>query len=390
VQDLRPLRKSSALFANKNKTPAQAKAAGGPSAFSLSFQGRFFRLSLREQMLFAKRLSFMVRAGAPLIDGLSIMQKQARTRGSRAIYNQLIKDVENGQYLHTSLGRTKRLFGDFGISVIRVGEMSGTLSENLAYLAEELEKRTALRKKVLGALLYPAFITVATLGVSTLLTAYIFPKIMPIFQSLNVDLPLTTRVLIAVSVYLHSYGLYTLFALIVGGIGAAVLYQRTEGFRYAVDRTLLALPIAGTLIRSYNMTNFARMLGILLKSGMTSIEALEVIVGGTVNRVYRADYRRIGELVLHGKRISTHLEAHSRYYPPTLAHMIAIGETTGNLPETLLTLADMYEKEVDDLTRNLSSLIEPILMIVMGVLVGLIAVSVITPIYGITQHLSPR
>ena len=380
------MKKSSALFANKtNKIPGKPKAA--QTQKSAPVGGRFFRMSLRDQMLFAKRLSFMVRAGAPLIEGLIIMHKQARTRGSRAVYTHLIKDIENGQYLHASLGRSKRLFGDFGISVIRVGEMSGTLSENLAYLAEELEKRTALRKKVLSALLYPAFITVATLGVSTLLTAYIFPKIMPIFQSLNVDLPLSTRALVAISVYLHSYGLYTLLALIIGGIGTMVLYHRTEKFRYMVDRTILFLPIAGTIMRSYNVTNFSRMLGILLKSGMTSIEALEVIVGGTTNRVYRTDYHRINDLVIQGKRISTHLEANPRYYPPTLAHMIAIGEMTGNLPETLLTLADMYEKEVDDLTRNLSSLIEPILMVVMGILVGLIAVSVITPIYGITQHL---
>jgi type IV pilus assembly protein PilC len=350
----------------------------------------FMRFSIKEQTLFAKRLSFLVKAGVPLIEGLHLIRKQTKSKAKGKVYDAVIKDIANGQFLATSLGKFKNLFGEFTINLIRIGERSGILSQNLNYLAEELTKKHALKRKVIGALIYPIFITVATLGVTGMLTVFIFPKIMPIFISLHVDLPLTTRVLLAISNYLQAWGLLTLALSIVFLIAVLIVRARVERVRYFGDYALLHLPIAGSIARSYNIANFSRTLGLLLKSGIHIGEALSITGDTTPNLVYRAAYMRLAASVTKGEQVSRGLEREQNLFPDMLSHMVSIGESTGNLITTLIYLSELYEGEVEEQTKTLSSSIEPVLMIVMGLLVGTIAVSVITPIYDITQHLQPK
>ena len=348
------------------------------------------RFSVKEQTLFAKRLSFLVKAGVPILECLHLIRKQTRSRAKGRIFEQVIKDVSNGQYLASSLQKHGRFFGGFAINLIRVGETSGVLSQNLAYLADELHKKHALRRKVVGALVYPIFITVATLGLTTILTAYIFPKLMPIFGSLGVNLPLTTRILISVSAYLREWGILTLILFIVFLVGVFALRANIKTVRYYLDYFILRIPIAGSIAVTYNLTNFTRTLGLMLRSGVPLTEALAITAETTPNLVYRAAYVRMARGVTKGEQISRTLEREPKLFPDVLTHLVAIGEKTGNLSTTLTYLAELYEAEVEEKTKNLSSSIEPVLMITMGVIVGLIAVSVITPIYEITQHLSPR
>lgn len=350
----------------------------------------FLRFSIKEQTLFAKRLSFLVKAGVPLIESLHLIRKQTKSKAKGRVYDVVIKDIANGQFLATSLGRFSRLFGDFTINLIRVGERSGVLSQNLNYLADELAKKHALRRKVVGALIYPIFITIATLGVTSLLTVFIFPKIMPIFISLHVELPLTTRVLLAVSNYLQAWGIFTVALFVLLVVAFLILRAQVERVRYWSDYMLLHIPLAGTIARSYNLTNFCRTLGLLLKSGIHVAEAIEITADTTCNLVYRNAYAQVAESVVKGEQISRGLEREKTLFPDMLVHMISIGESTGNLIATLVYLSELYEEEVEEHTKNLSGSIEPVLMIVMGLLVGLIAVSVITPIYDITQHLQPK
>ena len=350
----------------------------------------FTRFSVKEQTLFAKRLSFLIKANVPILECLHLIRKQTKSKGKRKVFDSVIADVSNGQYLAGSLGKFGGLFGEFTINLIRVGEQSGILSQNLAYLADELSKKQALQRKVVGALVYPVFITVATLGVTGMITAFIFPKLMPIFTSLHVDLPLTTRVLIGVSVFLREWGIVMVVALVALIAGTLFVRSRFERVRLWGDIALLYIPLVSSITRSYNLANFTRTLGLLLKSGVHLTEAMDIVAQTTKNRLYRLAYQRITRNVIKGEPISRTLESLPRLFPDMLTHMIAIGETTGNLSATLVYLSELYEAEVDELTKNLSSSIEPVLMIVMGVLVGLIAVSVITPIYAITQHLQPK
>ena len=367
------------------------KLKGGVARSRVSLKKlSFVSFSMREQTLFAKRMSFLIKAGVPLVECLNLIRSQTKSDSKKRVFDAVITDVSSGQYLSSSLGKFPRFFGDFSISLIRVGEKSGILSQNLVYLADELQKTSELKRKVVGTLIYPIFITVATLGVTGVLTVYIFPKLMPIFTSLHVDLPLTTRALIALSAYLSEWGILTVLGAIALGLAFYAAHRMYERVRLGTDHVLLHIPFVSNVTRAYNLTNFCRTLGLLLKSGITLTEAITITAETTTNLVYRNACSHLGSRVMQGEPLSRGLAQHPELYPDILVHMIAVGEKTGNLSTTLTYLGELYENEVNELTRGLSNSIEPILMIVMGLLVGLIAVSVITPIYQITQHLQPK
>ncbi len=372
------------------KPVSKKKRKHGAFSFSSLASFSYVRFSVKEQTLFAKRMSFLVKAGVPLLECLHLIRQQTRSRGKVRVFDRIIKDVESGQFLSTSLRRFGSLFGDFAINIIQVGESGGILSQNLSYLADELHKRYLLRKKVLGALVYPVFITFATLGITGLLTVFIFPKILPIFSSLNVTLPWTTRALITISNFLRVDGLYLILGLVVFFVAFFIARRKIPALRFWTDRLTIAIPFSGSISRNYNLSNFCRTLGLLLRSGMHLSESIAITAETTNNRVYRREFAHIADAVTVGGTMSAELNKNHRLFPDVLPHMIMIGENTGNLSNTLIYLSELYETEVDELTKNLSSSIEPVLMIVMGLLVGIIAVSVIMPIYEITQHLQPR
>ena len=189
------------------------------------FKNLFTKLSLKDQVLFTKRLAFLIRADVPILESLKMMQRQTRSRARAKILDKVVEDVSNGQYLSASLSRYNNTFGEFAINIIKVGEEGGILDKNLEYLAEELKKRHELKKKVIGAMIYPIFITVATLGITGIITTYVFPKIMPIFNSLGANLPPTTRLLIAMSNFLVHYGIFVIFGVIAAGILLILAYK---------------------------------------------------------------------------------------------------------------------------------------------------------------------
>lgn len=351
---------------------------------------RSARFSLKDQVYLAKRLSYLITAGVSVVESLHILRDQAETKVQKRVLEKIAGDVAAGQALSRSFAKFPNLFGEFGVHIIKIGESSGTLAQNLAYLADELTKSYTLRRKVIGTLVYPAFITVATLGITALLTVYIFPKIMPIFTSLHVPLPFTTRALIWLSAFLRGWGILVIvvFAGIVTGF--ILLRAREERLRFWSDWLLIRLPVASHLVRAYNLATFCRTLALLLKSGVRLSDAMHTVADTTKNAVYEEAYLAIAKAAIAGEPISRGLKSRPDLFPPMLSHMLVIGETTGNLTNTLEYLAELYEGEVDELAQGLSSAIEPVLMVVMGLVVGLIAVSVITPIYEITQHLTPN
>lgn len=346
------------------------------------------RFGTQEQAIFAKRLGMILRSGMPIMQGLRMLGQQKQSDSATYIYGELIKDVENGQSLSSGLEKFQKIFGEFCVNIVRVGESSGTLHENLDYLAQELKKKTALRKKVLGALVYPAVVVVATVGISLVLTVYIFPKITPIFTSFKTQLPMSTRMLIAISNFLMHDGEW----LLIGVIAAAILYYfllRIPRFHFLVDSILLQLPLFGTLSQYYNLANTARTLGLLLKSDMGIVGALSIVTKSSRNLAYKRALSHATTEVMKGQKMSDQLAKDPKLFPPLFTQMVMVGEQTGNLSGSLMYLSDMYEEEINDLTRNLTTLVEPVLMVVMGVIVGFIAISIITPIYGITSQLTP-
>lgn len=346
------------------------------------------RFALKEQVSFAKRLSFLMNAGVPLIEGLGILLSQARGRGQNRVLTSVLRDVTNGQTLSRAFGKFPRVFGEFTISIAQVGESSGTLALSLDYLADELKKKQVLQRKVIGAFVYPAVIFFATIAITGFLILYLFPKITPIFASLHTTLPLSTRIVMAMSTFLQHWGLVLVVGVVLFVMALGYLLRKSLIVRYYFHAFTLRVPLVGSVLRNYNVANGMRTLSLLLKSGVSLSNALPIVANTTQNLVYKAHYAALGAVVSRGDRISVYFHKHSRHFPDVLGHMVAVGERSGTLSETLSYLAQLYEHEVDEFTKNLSTLIEPALMVVMGVMVGFIAISIITPIYGITQSLN--
>ncbi len=348
------------------------------------------KLSIRKQTFFAKRLSFLIKAGVPMLESICVIKEQTKSRGEISIWGKVISDVSNGQTLSASLGKFKGVFGNFAINIIKAGESSGTLIDNLNYLADELKKKDLLRKKILGAMLYPIIVTIATFGIAGLLIVYIFPKILPIFQSLKASLPLSTRMIIWISDMLRNYGFYIFLFILVSSVIAFILIKKNTKVRYVFHGLILKIPIFGSIVENYNLTNITRTMGLLLKSGSSLTETLLITAETTENLRYRDALENISKGILQGKNLSSLIQRFPKLFPEILIHMVGVGEKSGNLSTTFIYLSEYYENEFDDLTKNLSSTIEPALMIVMGIIVGFVAISVITPIYEITNSLKAR
>lgn len=349
----------------------------------------FMTFSTDDQMLFAKRLSMILRSGTPIMEGLHLLHDEGHSRSSAHIYRSLVADVAKGQTLSHGLKKFEKYFGEFSINVIRIGESSGTLHENLDYLAQELKKKKLLRRKVVSALVYPAIIVMATVGIVALLTVYIFPKILPIFQSVEAALPLSTRILIAISAFFIEWGI----ALMVGAVGACILVallMRNKSVHRLFDVFVLRVPLIGRLVRYYNLANISRTLSILLRSDVRIVEAMELTARSCANLAYKEALFETRDSIMRGQTVSSQLRHNTTLFPALLPQMLVVAERTGNLSGTFAYISAMYEEEIDDLTKNLTTLLEPILMIIMGIVVGFVAISIITPIYTITQTLTPR
>lgn len=347
------------------------------------------RFGTQDQILFAKRLSMILRSGMPIMEGLYLLRDETHSGSALYIYESLVTDVTHGQPLSVSMRKFERIFGEFCINIVKVGETSGTLHENLGYLSEELKRKQALRRKVVGALVYPALIVAATCGITLMLTVFIFPKIVPIFQSVKATLPLSTRILMAMSSFFSAWGI-CLFLGLIALVVSYFLALRDHRFHRYMDHLLVRLPLFGRLSQSYNLANICRTLSLLLKSDVRIVEAMQLVADSTRNLVYREALMQAREEIAKGQKISVQFKKIPLLYPTLLCQMIAVGEQTGNLSGTFAYLSEMYEEDIGELTKNLTTLLEPVLMIVMGAVVGFIAISIITPIYSITQNLTPH
>jgi len=346
----------------------------------------FFRLSTKEKMLFARNLEVMIRSGMQILQSLEILKAQTKSTTFKKILDQMIFDLKNGHYLADGLARYQNIFGDFFINLVRVGESSGTLSENLKYLSEELKKRDELQKRIRGAMAYPVVIFVATIGITSIMIFVIFPKILPVLTSLNVELPLVTRAFIAISKFMTQYG----YLVGLGIVGLSVVFWavlKIPKIRFSWHQTILLTPLVGDMSKSVNIISFSRTIGLLLKAGIKIVEALEITANTLSNLVYKKEVLAVAEGVRRGDPMSKYFMNNLKLFPPIFSQMVVVGENTGKLDESILFLADFYEAELDESTKSLATFIEPIMLLIMGAIVAFVALAIITPIYAITQTL---
>ena len=348
----------------------------------------FARLKTQEKINFSRHLAMVVRAGLPLLEGLRMLQKQKFSKTLSKVIEVLIEDVNGGRFLADSLARFPKLFGEFFTNIVRVGETSGTLADNLAYLSEEIRKSKELTAKVRSALIYPIVLLVATIAVVSFLTFFVFPKILPVLSGFDVQLPLTTRILIGFLDFMEAYGIATLLGAVVLAVGARLLITNVRPARKLLHRFLLGIPVIGVLMSNVNISNFSRVLGLLLKSGVHIVEAITITSSTVTNLVYRDILVKAAEAIRRGESLGTFLEKHPREFPPLMSGIVTIGESTGNLEDNLLYLSSHYTEETEESLSTMTALLEPILLIGMGLLVGFVALSIILPIYSLSQGIS--
>ncbi len=343
----------------------------------------FDSLKTQEKINFARHLAIVIKAGIPLYQGLNIIKPQTESRTLKKILTQIIRDIGNGRFLADALARYEDAFGMFFVNIVRVGESSGTLAQNLLYLADELKKAKDLQSKVRSAMVYPLMILLATIGVTGFLTFFIFPKLLPVLNGLNVALPASTLALIAVVDFLKNYGIELAIAIPIFILLVNFILKKVEPLRYAAHRVIFILPVVSTLTINLNMVNFARVLALLLKSGMRIVEAVKITANTCDNLVYRRALLEGSESLRKGGQLADYLTLHKKIFPQLLSGMVKIGEDTGSLEGNLGYLSAYYEEEVDYKLHTLTSLLEPIMLLFMGLLVGFVAISIITPIYSI-------
>lgn len=348
------------------------------------------KVSLVEILGFTKQLSLMLRSGIPLPESIKILSKRLKHKQFKDVLKVIHEEIANGQPFYKALSRFPRSFNTFYISLVKVSEESGTLEKNLDYLAKHLKKQHEFSGKIKGALMYPAIILAVALIAGVGLSVFVLPQLVDLFASLDAELPLQTKILLFFAQVMKDYGI-----LILGGLILSFF-----GFRFAISSKvikprwhsfLLSFPIIGVLIQNIQIASIFRNLGTMLEAGMHISIALDAQIDTTTNSVYQRYLSEIREGVKKGKSIEEVLSTGSYKFIPFVAvKMIGVGENTGKLEETLNYLGEFFEDEVDDTSRNLSTIIEPIVLIFVGLLVAFIAFSIIGPIYQFTGSTGPR
>ncbi|MDZ7612080.1 MAG: type II secretion system F family protein [Candidatus Moranbacteria bacterium] len=346
--------------------------------------GGFFSVPLKNKMIFCRHLAVMVSSGLSLSKALTILGNQESNKTFKKIILSLADDVKKGVSLADSMEKYPKAFSKIFVSMVRVGEKGGSLEEILKILARQLEKDHDLISKIRGALIYPAIIIVVMIIIAVLMMVFVIPKITRVFEGFDAELPIMTQIVIAISDFMSSNILLT-FGIIIAIAASIFGFYKTEPGIKFFHKVFLKFPIVGTLVTKVNSARFARILSSMLKSGVSLVEALDITADTLGNRYFKRAAGNASEKVQKGVALSEVLSKYEKVFPYLVIQMVKVGEDTGQTPEILLKLAQFYEGEVDQTAKNLSSVIEPILMVIIGAAVGFFAVAIIQPIYSLME-----
>lgn len=339
------------------------------------------RLSHTEQLLLTKYLSVLLRSGLPIDDALDILLQQAKGP-LKTILATLKHAVTSGQTLADGLETYPHIFSSIYVNLIRAGESSGTLQQNFEQLAGQMQKEHELRQKIQGAMMYPSIVLLSAVGVTTGIVVFILPNITKLFDSLNVPLPFTTVILLWISRIIGDHGLLIALGLIAAVIAFAFL-RTLPAVKPVTHWITLHVPVVGTIARNASLARLTRLLGTLLNSGMPINDALPVTISVLKNVHYQRLFVNVQTTIAQGSSLADALAGSPRLVPPIALRLIRVGEETGTLGDMFLYLAGFYEQEVDESTKNATTLLEPLLIVMIGVMVGVLAFSIITPIYKV-------
>jgi type IV pilus assembly protein PilC len=340
-------------------------------------------ISSRDIADFTRQLSTMVEAGLPLTDALTIIQEQSKPAMSKIVAD-LVKEIEGGSSFYDALVKHADVFSKIYLALIKSGEAAGSLDKVLKRMADSLEQQEEFKSKVKGAMVYPVIVLVGMVLVIFIMMVYVVPKLTSMYEEFGTTLPMSTKILIGTSKVVSRY--WFIFIAICGmAFYAFNMWRATPVGGEKVDRIILKLPIMGVLQKKVILTEICQTLAMLLSAGVTIIEALNIVAEAANNAVFENSIKRVAKDVEKGFPLTSVFERFEEY-PPIFNQMVAVGEETGKLDEVLLRLSRQFSMEAETAVKGLTTAIEPLMMIVLGIGVGFIVVSIITPIYNLTSQ----
>ena len=349
-----------------------------------TFLDKFQKINLAQKIFFVQQLGIMVKTGISLAIALKTLAEQTTSKSFKKILTDIQQQVEKGNLLSKGLEKYQKTFGELFVNMVKAGEESGKLEDVLKQLFVQMKKDHDIIAKVRSAMIYPAIVVIMMIAIGVLMMLYVIPNITNVFRELNVTLPLATRVLIAMSDFMVANGIFVLIGAIGVVFGFITMIKSKKG-KYIVHKIVLRLPVAGKIIKKINLARFCRTLSSLLKTDIPIVQSFEITSRILGNVLYKEALLTAKEEIKKGTNIQKSLAPYGKFFPPVVLQMISVGEETGALDEILEESAIFYEEAVSQTMSDLPSILEPILMVILGVGVGGMAVAVIMPMYSLSQ-----
>ena len=369
------------MLKNEERVEPEKETAGPEK---LGFLLRLSRVPLKEKLFFVQHLGLMLKAGISIGAALKTLANQTTNKLFKAILEEIAEKVEKGVSFAEALKTHEKIFGELFINMVEAGEISGKLENVLGQLFVQIKKQNELISKVKGALTYPAVIIIAMGGIGIFMMTVVVPKITSMLKDFNAELPLPTKILISISDALANHGIIALVALVAFIALVAKILSTPKG-KYAFQSVLLKMPIISPIIKKINLARFSRTISSLLKTDIMIIKTFQITANVLGNLHYRKALQEMAEKIKKGGQINEVVKEYPKLFPPVITEMIMVGEQTGELDSILEELAEFYESEVDQIMNNLPSIIEPLLILILGAGVGAVAVAIIMPMYSLTS-----
>jgi len=344
------------------------------------------RVKEDELVMITRNLASMLNAGLSISRALSVVERQSTNPKLKGVMKDVRATIDKGEPFHEALAKYPKIFSSLYVSMVSAGEEGGTLASSLGTISTQLQQASSLKKKIKGAMMYPAIVIGVMIIIGILMMIYVMPTMISTFEQLGSDLPAMTQVLINTSKFLTEHGLLALTMAIVL-IGSVVTLAKTKKGSRAIDFTLIRIPVIGTMVKEVNSARTGRTLSSLLTSGVDVVGALSITEDVLQNVYYKEIVKEAAIRVEKGQPLSEVFIEYNNLYPVLVGEMIAVGEETGQISKMLTELAEFYEEEVNQKTKDLSTIIEPILMVVIGIGVGFFALAMIAPIYSISDSI---
>ena len=346
------------------------------------FNSIFNKVAFVDIVDFTRQLAIMLNAGLTLVECLAILEKQITKEGMVAVIRSIQKEILSGNTLSRALQKYPEHFSNLYIALVKSGEASGKMSDILLKLADNLEKQREFQSKIKGALTYPIVVFVGMIVIMFIMITFVMPKLLNLYKDFNIDLPLSTKILMAVSSFLVQFWP---FMIASGFIASRFIqsYLKTVRGKLLLDTIMLRLPIFGKVVSISSLVDSTRTLSILIGSGVSILDTLSIIIETTENSLYRNSFKNILKQVEKGVSLGDSFN-NENLFPPILVQMVTVGEQTGHLDDTMMRISHYFDLEAETSIKTITTLIEPLILVVLGVGVGFLVISVITPIYNLT------